>query len=354
MNQEMGDKLSAFVIMPFDEDFDGVYSGFIEPVLKEAGFTVDRADNIESQQNILRDIVEKIHQSALIVADLTGANPNVFYELGLAHALRKPVILLTQRVADVPFDMKSYRLLEYSTHFQFIGEAKQKLASYAKGFAEGTVKFGSPVTDFYLGEHLPTTAVEPAQSEITTEDAPGMLDHVVELNDGYNQLASIVEGLISDLYDLNSAVEGATDDLARINANPNASSAKAAQNVLRRLAERVAKFNSQLKLANNEYSNIAQNTDDSLEFVVAFQLEQSASTESSTEDQNEFFTSLRSLQSKTVEARDSQLDFATKMDSLPRVERRLNREVARATEEVLTMAANLDKTIASISRVLKK
>ena len=92
--------------MPFDKEFEGVYLGFIKPVLTDAGFAVDRADDIESQQNILRDIIEKIDQSNLVIADLTGDNPNVFYELGLAHALRKPVILITQRVADVPFRLE--------------------------------------------------------------------------------------------------------------------------------------------------------------------------------------------------------------------------------------------------------
>ena len=55
----MTNKLSAFLIMPFDEEFDAVYTGFIKPVLEGTGFSVDRADDIESQQNILRDVLEK-------------------------------------------------------------------------------------------------------------------------------------------------------------------------------------------------------------------------------------------------------------------------------------------------------
>ena len=110
----------VFVLMPFDEDFNDIYELFVKAEMKRAGFSVDRADDIESQQNILRDILERIDKSDLIVADLTNSNPNVFYELGLAHALKKPVILITQSVDDVPFDLKSYRLLEYSTHFSKI------------------------------------------------------------------------------------------------------------------------------------------------------------------------------------------------------------------------------------------
>ena len=139
---------NVFVLMPFDEEFDPVYKKFIKPVFEEAGFVVDRADDILSQQNILKDVLEGIHKSDLIVADLTGANPNVFYELGLAHALRKPVILITQSIEDVPFDLKSYRLLEYSTHFAKIEKARGQLLEYAKGSLAGNMPFGSPVTDF--------------------------------------------------------------------------------------------------------------------------------------------------------------------------------------------------------------
>ncbi len=107
----------AFVIMPFDEEFKDVYEQFLKPVLKDAGFCVKRADDILSQQNILTDVLQGIHDGDLIIADLTGENPNVFYELALAHALEKPVIMLTQSVEGIPFDLQSYRLLEYDLRF---------------------------------------------------------------------------------------------------------------------------------------------------------------------------------------------------------------------------------------------
>ena len=111
---------SVFVLMPFDEEFDFVYNDFLKPAfenLEDAQFQVTRADDIGNQRSILNDIVVQIAQSDLVIADLTGCNPNVFYELGLAHALRRPVILLTQDIEDVPFDLQPYRTLEYDTHF---------------------------------------------------------------------------------------------------------------------------------------------------------------------------------------------------------------------------------------------
>ena len=71
-----------------------------------------RADDIDNQQNILNDIVKSIRSSELIVADLTDPNPNVYYELGLAHAMRKRVVLMTQDLGSMPFDLRSYRTIE--------------------------------------------------------------------------------------------------------------------------------------------------------------------------------------------------------------------------------------------------
>ncbi len=143
---------SVFVLMPFDEEFTPVYSDVIKHVLEQEGFEVLRADDIQSQRNIMRDIIEMIAKSDLIIADLTSSNPNVYYELGIAHALEKPVIHLVQSpVEDVPFDLRSYRLITYSTHFTEIGKARGELAEYARKFLEGKLPVGNPVTDFYPG-----------------------------------------------------------------------------------------------------------------------------------------------------------------------------------------------------------
>ncbi len=71
--------------MPFAAEFQQIYSSFIVGALQEAGYEVSRADDIVSQQNILQDVVQSTIESDLVVADLTGANPNVYYELGIAH-----------------------------------------------------------------------------------------------------------------------------------------------------------------------------------------------------------------------------------------------------------------------------
>ena len=84
--------------------------------------------------------------------------------------------------------------------------------------------------------------------------------------------------------------------------------------------------------------------------MVSFQLEQSKLEDPEVAKQ---LSSLESLRSVAIEGRNSFLNMADSMNGLPRLERRLNREVARGSEEVRTMASNIDKTIGSISRALK-
>ena len=219
----MSNKRLAFVIMPFGEEFDAVYESFMKPVLEEAGFEVARADDIESQQNILKDILDRIHMSDLIVADLTSANPNVFYELGVAHALRKSVILVTQSIEEAPFNLNSYRLLEYNTQFVEIEKAKQELSKYAKGFLEGKIQFGTPVTDHHDKGMESARVTDVVPHDTAPEDDRGFIDHLIDINDGCSRIADIIAGVTADLQNMNESVEGASEDFTRIGAKPSSS-----------------------------------------------------------------------------------------------------------------------------------
>jgi guanylate kinase len=93
----------CFVLMPFREELRPVYEDHIAKVCKDLGISVSRADQIFSASPIMEDIREAVLTARYIVADLTDFNPNVFYELGICHALGKQVILITQN-PNVPFD----------------------------------------------------------------------------------------------------------------------------------------------------------------------------------------------------------------------------------------------------------
>lgn len=107
------DKNLCFILMPFRDEFSELYEDIIKPTIEETGLISIRADEIYSVNAIISDIWNSIQKSAIIIADLTNRNPNVLYELGLCHAIRKNVIIITQNLEDVPFDLKHLRLIEY-------------------------------------------------------------------------------------------------------------------------------------------------------------------------------------------------------------------------------------------------
>jgi hypothetical protein len=113
---------SCFVVMPFDSLFQTQYERVIRPAVEEFGLKCIRGDEIYSKPQIMSDIWNSIRRSRLMIAELTNRNANVFYEVGLAHAIGKPIILLTRNEGDVPFDLQSLRYSSYNVNDPFWGE----------------------------------------------------------------------------------------------------------------------------------------------------------------------------------------------------------------------------------------
>lgn len=123
----------CFVLMPFREKYQAVYDDHIKTIVEKAGLKCERADEIKGSNIITRDIWERINTSRFLIADLTEQNANVFYELGLAHALGKDVILVTQSMEFVPFDLKALRCLVYSFTPRGMIEFEERLSATIQG-----------------------------------------------------------------------------------------------------------------------------------------------------------------------------------------------------------------------------
>lgn len=123
---------TVFVIMPFTQEWSkDVWEQVIKPSVQEIGMTPVRADDLYGQ-NIMEDVWQSILKSAIIICDTTGRNPNVFYELGIAHTLGKKVLLLTQSIDDIPFDLQAYRHIEYKVTISGGNELKETIKRYIK------------------------------------------------------------------------------------------------------------------------------------------------------------------------------------------------------------------------------
>lgn len=126
------DSKLCFIIMPFTEKLNPIYDSIIKPVIQDLKLKSLRADEIFSSKPIMDGVWENIKKAKFLIADLTERNANVFYELGLAHALNKDVILLTQDIDDVPFDLQHYRIIVYQDSISGASKLKETL----KGFIQ--------------------------------------------------------------------------------------------------------------------------------------------------------------------------------------------------------------------------
>ncbi len=107
------DKKLAFVLMPFSEPWSTrIWQKHLRPIIKTCGLIARRADDLYGP-NVVQDIWRSIKEAGIIYADVTNRNPNVYYELGIAHAIGKPVIVATQSPDDIPFDLRSFRHVIY-------------------------------------------------------------------------------------------------------------------------------------------------------------------------------------------------------------------------------------------------
>ncbi|MBI5506613.1 MAG: hypothetical protein HY899_17625 [Deltaproteobacteria bacterium] len=103
----------AFVVMQFTTPYQELYAEVIKPVAQDFDLEAYHAGEVYGPGIVLQDIVQGIVDAQVVIAEITPANQNVFYELGYAHALGKPTILLAERGKTLPFDITGYRCVFY-------------------------------------------------------------------------------------------------------------------------------------------------------------------------------------------------------------------------------------------------
>ncbi len=107
------DSLRAIVVMGFDERLTHIYQRVIKPTLEGHGFNCLRGDEIQRSGWIIDQIKEAIAASDLVFCDLTFENPNVFYEVAIAHMMEKTTLMISQHPATIPFDVRHWRVIPY-------------------------------------------------------------------------------------------------------------------------------------------------------------------------------------------------------------------------------------------------
>jgi hypothetical protein len=152
--EPMADRPICFVISPIGKDgtdvrsrSDQILKHVIAPVADECGYTAVRADQISEPGLITTQVINHIINDPMVVADLTGNNANVFYELAVRHAARKPFVQIIQKSERIPFDVAGVRTIELDhTNLDSVASAKDEIRKQMKFTAENPDKIESPIS----------------------------------------------------------------------------------------------------------------------------------------------------------------------------------------------------------------
>lgn len=133
----------CFVVSPIGDDgsdirknADQLFNHIIKPVCEQCGFCAIRIDHKNTPDSITQDILDSLDRYELVIADLTGQNPNVFFEIGYRASTGKPVIHLKRRGEKIPFDVSSIRTFDYDlTDLDVVAETRERLEKAILSFA---------------------------------------------------------------------------------------------------------------------------------------------------------------------------------------------------------------------------
>lgn len=204
--QTQVDKKTCFIIMPIADvagydsgHFHRVYNHIIKPACEIAGFDPIRADDINSSNMIVIDILKKIVESDLAICDLSGRNPNVLYELGLRQAFNKKTVLIKDNKTENIFDVQGFRYAQYDSNLR-IDNVKNEI-----------IKFSSALTETYeatgdVNSIVQLLQIEPAKIDTKTELSPSdtvLFRALNELNEKFDNMLSP-----HDKYSNNFSISG--------------------------------------------------------------------------------------------------------------------------------------------------
>jgi nucleoside 2-deoxyribosyltransferase len=201
--------MKCFVIMPFGNpeidakkatEFDHVYNEWIKPAVEsicifppDGNLQCLRADEDQRSGQIIMHIIEQLHSADIVIADLSGRNANVFYELGVRHALGKKTILITDDLENIPFDLRGLRAIDYKFDPVCLVAFRNKLIERLRHQLTEANEEDNPVSDFLLRSEL--------QRIKTKETVPGY---------------DVIAHLTSKIDELKKSFESQADDTRRL------------------------------------------------------------------------------------------------------------------------------------------
>lgn len=149
----MSETKTCFVISPIGEEgsdtrnrADKVLKYIIKPAVERCGYKATRADQIDNPGIITTQIIQRVIDDDLVVADLTGWNPNVFYELAIRHVAKKPIVQIIEKNQSLPFDVFNVRTVKMDLHVDSAEQAKDEIIEQIRRMESNPEDLETPVS----------------------------------------------------------------------------------------------------------------------------------------------------------------------------------------------------------------
>lgn len=345
-------KAKVFMIMPFEEEFFEVFEMLKRQFSSE--FEFSHAGEEGNQQNILKDIIQPIYGADIIIADLTGLNPNVMYELGLAHSFNKKTIVITKdSLSILPFDLKQYRAKDYATHFLKFAELIEYLKKNLKGAVTGDIIYSNPVKDFLVLNKIDNQNwfVDDKIQIGIEEGEKGFLDFLAEIETDTDRLTDNINEIVIEMASMNDDVVRSTKEIERVKNTGGNGTTAFIRKEAKKVATSIEKFSASLKIHNRTYSELW----DKVEKNILGLLENKYSSDENNKDGLiDYLKALKSAQYNADGSKDSIQGFKESLNENMGIERTLNQAIRLLDIDLGTYITVVSQMSSSIERILDK
>lgn len=348
----MSGKVKVFVIMPFSDDFFESYE-----MLKahfEDSFDFTHAGDEDNQQNILADIIPPIYNTDIVIADLTGLNPNVMYELGIAHSFNKKTIVITRdEISKLPFDLRQYRAKDYSTHFKKFNELIQYLEKNLNGALDGSVIYSNPVADFLEKNKIdPQTLFSKETIDINIEESEkGFIDFLADIEEDTGKMTENINGMVSEMQTMSSGMDKCTKEIERVKKTGGTGTASFVQKQTRKVADCIEVFSKQLKGRTAENASLWGKIEKN---ILGLMENQYAAKDENKESLVEYLKELHNMQMTVGTSNQSIKTLKQALLNNLGIQRNLNQSIRFLYEDLTTYLTMMEQIDASINRILDK
>ena len=248
-----------------------MFEDVIAPACTAFGLEAVRADMIARSGEIPEQIFRQLRDSPVVIADLTGANPNVMYELGLRHTTGRVTIQIGEK-GRLPFDVAAIRTIMFKRTEAGLVQARKDLS---KALAANLDTGGDPVTATRIWFEAPSVELreaEPASStpsvtaETSDDNTPGFLELLAEMETGTQSLVQTMSAAASIIEDINSVYTEATASVRQADARGGGASAKLA--IAELTASNLNKQASRLEVVSGEFAQTVDRIEPGIQYLL--------------------------------------------------------------------------------------